>query len=880
MRCSLLRVALLLGLAALFAACSSKDVGTEEPPDELTAVPFASTKMLSAADLADLTSDPEGTLTFASTPSVLMDAHVGTILVAPISPATPVGLLRVVTKVIDREGGRLVLRTASAPIQLAFQKLHARIRRTIDDATIGEMTTQMIAAGLTRSSVRGLGGDVGAQIPLDFPIYDADGDPGTKTDQVSVHGSIGGGFRYDLTIDVDWGAIFDLPQAVTDCIASLANIFEGELPSCSIGDLLPEVKVAFEVDPRLEATLQMIGSASLSFEKELELATIVLPPIPLGPLVFLPSVDIVAKVEGSASAGFVIGAHGLAEFRTSFSASTKSGPELVPFELLRTDLSADDTQVTLAAEAKIGLGARLNLQLYGIVGPNAVARTYARVAGDVARDPCWEVHIGVEGEIGARVTSPALPVLGSLTLFEWTSPPFVAVDEKVADGSCLPVPRGPQLPPGHGPDADALAHPDFAQWSASIEDTTNDGRVRTPSGDGYDWTEMTLAIDGRYVIAGSRTDRLVKIDDDGRTIWTKRYRRESTTPPFILSRVAPSADAAMLVLTQSGDGEAPGVMKIGQAGLPLFRKTIAFDVLPACMLFAPMQLVRDGSGGYFLAGTCGGGASIAAIHLDAGGSVIAAHLIRDMAGDRSVLPTAIAAVDGELIIAGSTASTTDGTMMFALRFGDETSERPVPRFVKRYQSCEAPRSIVPLAVFAQADGQLLVSGSAGSSRTGFLARLRADGEVAFAGFQTRNQSDYFFLTAFAELPTTGFIATASTLDVDTFVPGLAVVGLDGGGRPLWAQRYLRPDGRAMSFGSLRLTNDGGVVVASLVERPLPTDQGGFATMKIFAKDGAAEGVTAEGLTVVDLPCELSTMPWSITIESSPARSTAANTVVE
>ncbi|MGA9523141.1 MAG: hypothetical protein WBV82_16865 [Myxococcaceae bacterium] len=867
-------VALLLVLAA--AGCSGKESAPPSPPpDELEATPFPTTIMLSGADLAGIEALPDGKLVFAAPPASMRDIAVGRVIVAGQSPRTPLGLLRIVTKVA-RDGDAVMLDTANAPIQLAFRKLHARIRRT---------TPALGAPEWTRGSIPGqlrspLGFDATASLPLDFLLYDADNDPTTANDQVSINGELGGGFVFDLSIDVDWGEVFDLPAAVTSCLDSLIDIASGELPSCELIDLMPEVKVKFAVDPVMQARIAMVGSASLSYDDDFDIATLSLTPIPLGPLVFFPSVDVIARVEGGAAAGFAIGASGAAQFSTSVSVSNKpSGFEIVPFELKRAEFDADDTQVTLSAYAKVGVGARLNVQLYGVFGPSAAARVYAEVSGDIERNPCWELMLGLEGELGIRVNSPKLSFLGSVTLLDWKSPPFKAFREQIASGNCLPIPQGPQLPPGSGPDATSLSAPGFEPWIASFEDAADDGVVRVPFGNGREWAELSLAIDGRYVAAGSRNDKLVKFSDDGEFVWSRRYLTETTSAPLRLQRVAHAKDATMLVVAM--EGPKPSLLKVAQSGDVIFRKTIEFNPVGGCEVFEPTNLVRDGGAGFFLVGGCLNDERAAIVHLDADASVLDIRTIRDASGARSLHPTAAVAVGADaVVVLGTVHSPEEGTTMFAARLGPGEGVA----FSTRYTNCESPSTIAPLSARVESDGQVVVAGSSGTSRTGMLARLRTDGSVAFAGFQKYDDPSYFFLTSFAELPTTGFVATASILDTsgESYVPGLALVSLDAAGRPLWAKRYSQPGGRAATTGSVLLTNDGGAVINAWSERPAADAKGGLWSLKVFAKNGSTEGAagaTVEDMGVLDFPCAMAATDWPITVGTAQADLVQADTTV-
>jgi hypothetical protein len=197
---------LVVGLLAV--SCASSDGSHTPPPppppaDEITALPFPTTVELGTGDLGSLQSDPDGTLTFATPPASLANVQVGTILVGGVSSSTPAGLLRAVLAV-DRSGGQLVLRTGQAPIQLAYKKLHAKLTRSTAVASTSALGRRSPALGT---------GSFDQTLPFSYVLFDGDGDPNTQNDQLVTDGSIGGGFDYTLSVDVDWGASMPCPTS-------------------------------------------------------------------------------------------------------------------------------------------------------------------------------------------------------------------------------------------------------------------------------------------------------------------------------------------------------------------------------------------------------------------------------------------------------------------------------------------------------------------------------------------------------------------------------------------------------------------------------------------------------------------------------------------
>jgi hypothetical protein len=233
---------------------------------------------------------------------------------------------------------------------------------------------------------------------------------------------------------------------------------------------MPEARVGFVVLPQVKADANVYGAAILSYEKEVDLISEPLAPIILGPLVFVPVADVTALLEGGASGEFETGVNGTATFETSVYVSSKQtqGPQFQRPVLRDISFGSNPTTVTLHAEAKIGVGARLNVLLYGVTRPYATARAYAAVEGDILETPCWNLHAGLEADLGIKVTTPALPIIGAVTLADWRAPTVNPLDVEVATGACEAPPEQSTLPPGSGPDAMRLANPTYVPWSRTF----------------------------------------------------------------------------------------------------------------------------------------------------------------------------------------------------------------------------------------------------------------------------------------------------------------------------------------------------------------------------------------------------------------------------
>src|SRR5262249_45117930 len=149
----------------------------------------------------------------------------------------------------------------------------------------------------------------------------------TVNDQVAVDGELAGAVDFTFHLDFDWGALEDLPSVVKNCVAGLLMA-----KSCSLVDLLPEAKAIFDVTPSLASHLDMHGAAVLDFDKTIVLFDANVAELVYGPIVVTPNVQIVAHVQGAASAEFKAGVDAAIDFETSVTLSSKhpSTPDYQP----------------------------------------------------------------------------------------------------------------------------------------------------------------------------------------------------------------------------------------------------------------------------------------------------------------------------------------------------------------------------------------------------------------------------------------------------------------------------------------------------------------------------------------------------------------------
>jgi len=827
-------------LGALLASsicfgCSSDSQPEQESVRKIDYELFPSTHQLNGRDLTLLSRlEPDGTLVLDSLPPSLAKLAVGEVLLAGVTQQTPQGLLRVVLDIAPQDDGTVVLRTAAAPLQMAFRRLHARVAdRASPFLNCGKFTATDVVP-LSIKPQFSVSGDLGDTQSYDILAFDGDGNSDTKNDQVAVNATLGGGVRYDLSLDVDWGAVERLPSAVSDCLLGVLDLAKGELPPCQPEDLLPELKLGLAVEPHLQAAVTVSGAASVGFEESFEIGSITLAPITIGPLVLIPNVDILASVSGSASARFAASAHANISVKSSVLLSSKiKNSKVVPFELGDTDADAETPEVDLYAEISAKPGARLTLALYGVIGPYAQLSAAATLRANPLQNPCWDFRVGLETELGVIVKTPSLPGFGALTFLDWNTGPLPLWDTSVADGDCDLTEEGAHPPPGGGPTAELLQSPSFTPWARLMKLPAEGAQLESilayPSGFPF----LTPTVDGRYVAGGGGALGLLKLDGDGDAIWQTALLSESETTLSSLGSV-PSGDAALLTLYR-GTGDAFVLAKQSQSGALMAAVSVT---LPDECGAVAQALVENGAGGALLVGECPFLHSVWLVELDRGLALSSAQQLVD-SDDRTarVTPTALSRQDGDFLLAGQLTRLGEsaGSLGFLTRLSSDLSTN-----VSAAYACPERLSFYPTAVIPSAAGSVTLVGDAAG--LGYVARIKADGSLGFARFPNLGggvQSG-FSPNGVAELPSTGMVL-ASTVDGEGDNPtDIVLLGLDGNGRTLWGREYLlhgQKQLRALGFPSARVTDDGGVLL-SATAGPEGGSDGELLAMKVFARDGS------------------------------------------
>ena len=294
----------------------------------------------------------------------------GEIMVAGTSDAAPDGFLRRVTAV-NTSGGQVVVQTQAATLEDAIQQGEINLNQRLSPTNTQAI---QIAPGVTLLPASIVSPAASFYVKFDDAVvYDDDGNPATTDDQVLASGSI----ELEPTVDFrlriqDW-EIEDLYFALTAQETAALN---------------------FEV--KLEKSL---------IKKEKRLGEpIQLPKITVKvgrlPLVFTPVLTFHVGIDGSAHVRVVTGVE---QVLTATAGAKYAGGAWEPVSGLSNHFAFTPPTIEAGLDFKGYANTRLQLLLYGFVGPYASVGPYLKLVADPCATPWWQLYGGLEVPVGVRV---------------------------------------------------------------------------------------------------------------------------------------------------------------------------------------------------------------------------------------------------------------------------------------------------------------------------------------------------------------------------------------------------------------------------------------------------------------------------------------------
>jgi len=322
----------------------------------------------------------QATLTFKKGSPQLEALEVGQILASEPGPNAPYGFLFKV-KQISAGSEQVVVEAEEAGLAEAITEGEASFQKNLSAEDLVQ------AEGLS-PGVRFANGQARFQAQpgvkpmsvLDFTfdeiIYDEDGNPSTTLDQVRAQGKVFFDLQNGFSASVTWKKVLGVPVYPNGVY----------------------FKAAFGV--KHNAEVKIFSNLGKSIKKEYELTKYTFKPITVMvgpvPVVFVPNLYITVSAEGTVSANLVLGAseelnaQACLEYKGGFKNCSSLGKK---FE-------AGIAQANSTLTATASMNGKVDVLLYGLVGPYAKLGAYLELTAKVPGNPVWKLDAGVKGSIG------------------------------------------------------------------------------------------------------------------------------------------------------------------------------------------------------------------------------------------------------------------------------------------------------------------------------------------------------------------------------------------------------------------------------------------------------------------------------------------------
>jgi hypothetical protein len=846
MRKTSISIAVLAGLA--LPMCSDADrppvndadagaLGDVVPKVQAVVEPFAFTSVLSAQAGALLTAvdDDAMTLSFEGASAELDALAEDRIVILPASELAPHGLLRRIDAV-ERTGQRVVLTTRETSLLYAFRKVDV----TVDAAGPAQAATLPTLPTLATALSVDSAGKYPFKHDIDWVVFDGDKSDQTTEDRVLVSGQLEAAVGYTFHMEFDWGALSDIIDCLEDPDLSC---LEGLNPLEIAGDVGFELSLINDLSAG--ADLRVSGASALSFEREIELGEpLYLPLIEAGPILLRPRLAASAGVEGGATAKLDVELEvsGGAEFGLKAKGTSVTPVGKGPY----LDTPSGSATIQAAAQVRAWVNPRVELLLYGVVGPTVGLEPAVVVRADTEQDPCWHLEGALAATLGIHLG------VGPVTLIdEQRSVPIES--SEFASGECA-LPGGP----GGG-----SLDPTFEPWASATA-----GSLYS-SGSLDDSTALAPTHDGNYLFTASTSTGLLKLDAQGEPLWIREYVRDQLETLYP-ARAVSLLDASLLLIGRRG-----AVLRTNELGELLDARVL--DIADDANTHIGAA-VRSADGGAWVAGDtplAAGGADGWFARFAPDGSLIDAFAIRGPYDER---PKAIVLLgDGGALLAGESFDA-GRTYAWAARVAKDGSAQWFVRLVDC--ATEGGLGEDELAVRAATltqDGNFALAGyTFYPDYRGMLVKLWKDGTLAWGQTYAAELGLGLQLESVASLESGGFLLGGTQVDVGPN-DALALAETDSAGNVAWMQRYDGP-GRDGHVSLWRTPADNGVLIGATAEGFFDsTDAAASAfVLKVPRKSGelsfaASSGATLSSVVVSDAGVCIAVEPYAAgVIEPQPA----------
>lgn len=409
-------------LVFFLAACGGDQKPNLDVPDPDEVVLLKVTEVIDETTRDKLVSFDGKTLRFSETTPQLERLSKGSVLVSEPSEAAPFGYLRRVSTV-RQEGGAVLIETKHARLDEAIAQGSLSVTMPLTPAELdsSQMLLENLMLKTDPGSLSTQADEFDFELQFDRVLLDLDGNDGTANDQMKLSGKVGLDLFAKVDVDIGWFADAEKVETVFGVTQKAELSFKG----FSALKLKEEVKVA-----------------QLDFATQ----TFFVGPVPV---VMTPSVELVIGVEGDLRATTTLTVSETATLQAGARWTDKKGWE---------SISKADVDFGFKPPAIDGAGTKLEayagpkakLKFYGVLGPHAFIKAFAKTDVKIPRDPVWKLTAGLKVGAGFDVD---LPIVGKLVDLDLTvidiekeltraenSAPSLDISEPTANGS-IPVNR-------------------------------------------------------------------------------------------------------------------------------------------------------------------------------------------------------------------------------------------------------------------------------------------------------------------------------------------------------------------------------------------------------------------------------------------------------
>lgn len=336
------------------------------------------TVVLSESSLSALDRvSPDGTIyEFSEAIPELDVLDVGDVVVMGVGPMTPNGALRRVSWLYATPNF-LAVATTQASLTDALEKASIDYTQQLDPEDIVSSDMPFAGTATLRSAAPAAAAidaelGTGLSAELDAILYDHDGDLDTEDDQITAFGTLSLGSSLGVSVSIDH---FEIDRA------------------------------SFTSVTTEQASLGVRGKVDLlSINSTREVARIVFSPVTVYagwvPVVFVPVASVDVGLDGRVTVGIVTSIVQEASFTSGVVYENDSWTTTRTF-----DNAIEPNPPVLTAEAAVKgyAGPRINVMLYGVIGPHVGADAYLELDADLFAQPWWQLYGGLRVGAGFEV---------------------------------------------------------------------------------------------------------------------------------------------------------------------------------------------------------------------------------------------------------------------------------------------------------------------------------------------------------------------------------------------------------------------------------------------------------------------------------------------